>query len=313
MHLFLTVLLASYIPGVLAGEILELQLQLQRATANAHYVKMRDLLDQGANPDGAAPKVLPPIFIAVYRNDPAAISILKSAGANIEVKLMQGSAAGATPLVDAICRWDALDAALRLVELGADVREEIPGCTGLISLLAFDASRRKLLPAVEADWKENGIDVEHALSKKRKASFRLLDAMINKGMDVNHIPTGPGLRWSALAVAVEHEDVFLVEYLLQHGADPNKPSMSGTPRHVLRLVMHLDDKNVAEDMLRLLLRYGADPRLEAEPGTLLTQSCLRNPSLVPILLEAGANPSAAETYMRNRLGRELDLDRCGSY
>lgn len=302
--------LMSSSPGVSASN--DEELQLQNAILEANHNKMRTLISQGVQLIGVSGAVPPPIFIAVYKDDPIAIEMLVSAGADMEVQLTSIQVEGATPLVDAICRWGAYKAALKLVELGANVHAKMESCTDLLSLVVFYASRAGEsvgdVPAggmATNDVADRGINI----AAKKKNALPLLKALVVKGVDLDHVPIDSNTGMSALTTAISNGDKYLVEYLLRHGANPNNKERTSLKRPI-GSVLFLENQGNAEEITRLLLHYGADPRQEEEPGVLLATACLLKPSLVPLLLAAGADPGLADEYMRRHVGRSFVPEKC---
>lgn len=93
--------------------------------------------------------------------------------------------------------------------------------------------------------------------------------------------------WTALHAAVGREDVPLVRLLLKHGASLH-PSAAGLPSYQPlshAVLLRLDD------MVRELLRQGANPNVEYNGVTPLSAAAfLGQPKCVRLLLAGGANP-----------------------
>jgi len=114
--------------------------------------------------------------------------------------------------------------------------------------------------------------------------------LINSGFKVN---TKDSDGKTALHVAVEHENLEMVRFLLARGASVNAKNRSKqTP--LLMLEDNLDDEDkTSVEIIRLLISKGADVNAQTdEKETLLMMACdEENSEVVKILLEAGANPN----------------------
>ncbi len=110
-----------------------------------------------------------------------------------------------------------------------------------------------------------------------------------------------------LLCAIRHEQVEVVEYLLQCGADPNAPSIShhDTP-------LHQAARRGSATITRMLLEAGADAnaRNTSENTPLYVAAFLGHAKVAELLLQAGAEVNAAcfmgftPLYMAARLGRK---------
>ncbi|CAI7573042.1 unnamed protein product [Penicillium bialowiezense] len=87
---------------------------------------------------------------------------------------------------------------------------------------------------------------------------------------------------TALQVAVTHDNLSLVQFLLDHHADPNKFGEEVGP-----LWKAIDS---GEDMLRLLLEAGANPNVQVPTGStpLMQATISKKPKAVQLLLDYGA-------------------------
>ena len=113
---------------------------------------------------------------------------------------------------------------------------------------------------------------------------------INANFNVN---TKDESGQTALHIAVEHENVEVVRFLLEKGAKVNvKDKQKRTP--ILMIEDSLsDDHRTTVEIVRLLIAKGADFNAQTgEKETLLMMACGNgNIELVKVLLEAGANPN----------------------
>jgi hypothetical protein len=128
-----------------------------------------------------------------------------------------------------------VDAALFLIEQGADVRARTSGKGDLTGQTAL-----------------------HYACMNQKTTTELLEALVGKGADVNARDTW---GWTPLMWAANRGRIDLVGWLLEHGADVN---VRDTHRHneghtALMYTHHLD-------VIHLLLRHGADPNIRNDRG-----------------------------------------------
>jgi uncharacterized protein len=114
--------------------------------------------------------------------------------------------------------------------------------------------------------------------------------LIQKGADVQwRDPKDNGKTALVKSILLEKLDV--VKVLLENGADINYPDGSG--RYPVYFCHPHRDKAKAIEMLKFVLSKGGDRDLNREPGMLvsLCDHEMGPPELIPILVEAGANPN----------------------
>ena len=94
---------------------------------------------------------------------------------------------------------------------------------------------------------------------------------------------------TALMEAAERGDLVLVRLLLKHGAQVNRRTRI---RHLQTSALHLACASGYEDVVVTLLEAGADVNIQDEAGqTPLMDAAYGNPRLVRLLLRYGADPS----------------------
>ena len=115
--------------------------------------------------------------------------------------------------------------------------------------------------------------------------------LINAGFDVN---TKDGYNKTALHIAVEHSNLEIVRFLLDHKAKVNiKSKDKRTPLLMIdESVRDKDDKLVVE-IVRLLIAKGADVNVQDDEKetVLMMAGGEGNLEVTKILLDAGANPN----------------------
>jgi hypothetical protein len=113
------------------------------------------------------------------------------------------------------------------------------------------------------------------------------------------IPNGrlPITIGSCLVYAIYHSPLAFIRTLLEIGADPNAPADDGFPPLIAALCCARDvpgatRRTDVDDVLRLLLSFGADPNQRGinDYTALHMAVAERQPLAVQMLLDAGANP-----------------------
>jgi hypothetical protein len=125
-----------------------------------------------------------------------------------------------------------------------------------------------------------------------------LDALRAAVNDPTVIPNGrmPDTIGACLVYAIYHSPLSFIRTLLEMGADPNAPVDDGFPPLIAALSCARDvpgskRRTDVDDILRLLLRFGADPNQRGvnDCTPLHMAVAARDALAVQILLEGGAN------------------------
>jgi ankyrin repeat protein len=135
----------------------------------------------------------------------------------------------------------------------------------------------------------NASAVEDFLGALQAGEILAAKAMLNEALPVNKVQVD---GTSALHWAVYHQDVELVDWLLEHGADVSVSNDFGsTP---LAQASILANARIIE----LLLEAGADPNERGQDGQtpLMVVARTSNTQAAKILLEGGANVNAIEEW-----------------
>ncbi len=108
-----------------------------------------------------------------------------------------------------------------------------------------------------------------------------------RGAPVNGAP-GDTKHWRPLILAIDREQVGLVQLLIDHRANPNQKSRLGEPALVLAI------RTGNQKMVRRLLVAGSRPTLRSKSGytPLMEAARIGSPGIADDLLAAGANPRA---------------------
>ncbi|CAN0399520.1 unnamed protein product, partial [Scytosiphon promiscuus] len=138
----------------------------------------------------------------------------------------------------------------------------------------------------------------------RYGTISAVEAALGAGANVDGHPDQP---YAPIAMAIVGKSTDIVNHLLRHGADPDKPVTVGVllPGRVIgspilgARALHIAIKAESVEIIRLLLKGSrADPNAtDNEGNTPLMTACLRqcvSVEMVRLLLEAGADPALAD-------------------
>jgi uncharacterized protein len=223
----------------------ETALMLAARSGNAEAVKL--LLSKGAKLDAAeSRKGQNALMWAAAAGHPEVVDVLLKGGA----KASAASNGGFTPLVFAAQKGDA-KSLLSLLRAGADVNYTVPSGQSVLQIAVSGGKNQ------------------------------VADVLLEKGANVN---SADKLGTTPLHVAAQAGSVELVKELLAKGADPNArtlkiaPEAKGAAAGPFRAPpgeltpLHLAAKANHEDVMRLLVAAGADPKLKGQDGTTLLMS-----------------------------------------
>ena len=223
----------------------ETALMLAARSGNAEAVEL--LLSKGAKVDATeSRKGQNALMWAAAEGHPEVVDVLLKGGA----KASSVSMSGFTPLVFAVQKGDA-KSVLSLLTAGADVNYSVPSGQSVLEIAV------------------NG------------GKNQVADVLLAQGANVN---SADKLGTTPLHVAAQAGNVELLKKLLAKGADPNArtskaaPEAKGAAAGPFRgppgelTPLHLAAKANHEDVMRLLVAAGADPKLKAQDGTTLLMS-----------------------------------------
>ena len=235
---------------------------LMRTARTGRVDAVRRLLGYGADVDAREGwREQTALMWATVEGNTTAAQALVEAGADVHAR----SSGGFTPLLFAV-RHNRQDTVRALVLAGADVDDQLPGGLSALALATlnahYDLGVWLLEQGADSTADDQGWTALHQLVWARRP---------NLGFN-NPAPIATGLV----------SDLEFVEALVEHGADinaretkePRGADGSGTPggyRNVLNRVgatpFLLAAKAVDVELMRLLVRLGADPLLPNEDGT----------------------------------------------
>jgi hypothetical protein len=171
--------------------------------------------------DGTKTAKRSPLFAVAKKGDVKKLQVLLEKGEPIEAKGQWGH----TPLMCAVAN-DQVEAALFLISHHADVNHKTKDATNCMQLATMLGNVRILTALIEAGANideradRGATPVMWAANRGHLDALRLL---IQRGADVNALDT---LSHTALMYA-QPERLHVVEFLLEHGADPNLRTHDG--------------------------------------------------------------------------------------
>ncbi len=262
------------------------QTALMTASRNGNVAAIKMLLTHGAKVGAVEPyKGQTALMWAAGQGNAAAESMLVEFGADVHAK----SKGGYTPLLFAVLN-NRIDAAKTLLEHGANVEDQAPDGTTALNMAVVNCYYD--LASVLLDFKAN----PNAPDPRGSALHAVV--WLRK----------PGTSWEAAGLAQEPEPVprptgkvtalQIAEKLLQKGANPNvkitweempmtvglgttkNPPNINLGRHYLSFVgatpFYAAARNGDGAMMRLLVKYGADPKIPTDLGVtpLMAAACL---------------------------------------
>jgi uncharacterized protein len=260
---------------------------LWTASLNGSPAMVRRLLEAGANANAALLLGETPVMVAARSGNPEVVELLLARGANPNARAARGQDA----LMWAVAQKHA-DVVKVLLAHGADIHarsnvwsqvmavpphglpeynREIPhgGDTALMfAARVGDLESAKLLVAAGA--KVNDRDawgVSATVLAAQSGYGDLVEFLLENGADANAAAAG----FTALHEAIMRRDEKIVSALLAHGADPNARLETWTPTRRSSKDFHFGPELVGAtpfwlaarfnepDVMRLLLKHGADP------------------------------------------------------
>ena len=262
---------------------------LWTASQNANAAMVRRLLQAGANPNAALLLGETVLMAAAHSGNPDIVEQLIARGANVNAR----AARGQTALMWSVGQKHAAVVKVLLAH-GADVHarsdewsqvqavpphglpaynQSIPhgGETALMfAARVGDLTSAKLLVAAGANVNDaDAWGVSATVLAEHSGFDELVEFLLDHGADPNAAKAG----FTALHEAIMRRDEKTVTVLLAHGADPNAPLRTWTPT-----------RRSSDDF-----HFGPDHREGTDAVTVMA-SRSRGPSVMRLLLKQGADP-----------------------
>ena len=253
---------------------------LTLACANGNGAVIGKLLGAGADPNAARWDGETALMLAARSGNAEAVQLLLSKGANVDAAesrkgqnaLMWAAAAGHPEVVDVLLKGGAKAGAASNGGFTALVLAAQKGdAKSVTSLLTAGADVNYTVPTGESV-----LEIAVIGGKNQVA-----DVLLANGANVN---SADKMGATPLHLAAQAGSVELVKKLLAKGADPNArtskvaPEAKGAAAGPFRAPpgeltpLHLAAKANHEDVMRLLVAAGANPKLKAQGGTTLLMS-----------------------------------------
>jgi ankyrin repeat protein len=260
---------------------------LWTASLNGSTAMVRRLLEAGADTNAALLLGETPVMVAARAGNPDVVELLLARGANPNAR----AARGQTALMWAVAQQHH-DVVKVLLAHGADIHarsnvwrqvmavpphglpqynREIPhgGDTALMfAARVGDLESAKLLVAAGANVNDQDAwGISATVLAAHSGYGDLVEFLLVNGADVN----AAGAGFTALHEAIMRRDEKIVSVLLAHGADPNARLATWTPTRRSSKDFHFGPELVGAtpfwlasrfnepDVMRLLLKHGADP------------------------------------------------------
>lgn len=296
---------------------------LADAAEKADWARVRALMKQRADVDGAQVDGMTALHWAAYHDEPEIVTLLVGAGANPQA----ASRYGVTPLSLACTNGDAV-VVERLLAAGADPNASLPG--GETPLMT--AARTGMLAAVKAllargarvDSKDDRRGQTALMWAAAEGHAAVVQTLLDAGADL-HVSVPSGL--TPLMFAVREGRLDVARVLLEAGADVNETIPVSGPRRrgyggglppAGATPLLLAAKNAHFELAAALLDAGANPNADGPGYTVLHAiTAVRKPGigdndpapegsgnmtsleLVKLLAAHGANVNARMTRKAN--------------
>jgi uncharacterized protein len=258
------------------------------ASQNGSESMVRRLLDAGAKPNLALLLGETPLMVAARTGNPAVVELLAAKGADVNARGPRNQ----TALMWAVAQKHP-EVVKVLLAHGANVQARSASWTDveavpphgylpynkaiphgndtalMFASLAGDVASAKLLVAAGANVNDTDAWGVSATTMAAHSKFEdLVEFLLEKGAN----PSADEAGFSALHLAIMQRSTRMVSALLEHGANANAPLRTWTPTRrtskdysfnpefIGATPFWLASRFAEPDVMRLLLKYGADPK-----------------------------------------------------
>jgi ankyrin repeat protein len=262
---------------------------------NENVVKLR--LESGANVNAQDKNGKTALHVAVQRREEKIFQLLLECGANVDTQDKNGK----TALHFAVERRQEKFVQL-LLECGANVdAQDKDGKTVLNFAVEKGCSLivgHVLKHCPDVNNKSNRCALNVAVQGRGGERGQIIENLLQYGFTVNPEDV---YNCEFLRAAVEKGYLKIVEELLKYGIDVNKLYKLTRGRDYIPL--HFATKSKQEEVVKLLISYGADVNAQDETGKPPIFYAVQNDDLkiIEVLLEHGANINARDEHGRTAL------------
>ena len=287
---------------------------LWAACVNGSSAMVRRLLEAGASPNAALLRGETPVMAAARSGNADVVEQLVAKGANVNARGPRGQTAlmwavaqkhsGVVKVLlaygaDVHARSDVWSQMMAVPPHGhPDYNREIPhgGDTALMfAARVGDLASAKLLLSAGANVNDKDAwGVSATVMAAHSGYTELIEFLLEKGADPNQAEAG----FSALHIAIMRRDERMVRALLNKNANPNAPLRTWTPTRRSSQDLHfapalvgatpfwLAARFIQPDVMRLLVKHGADPRFVHRSDYLVGESSKRRTEVTTALMAA---------------------------
>jgi uncharacterized protein len=279
----------------------ETSLMVASRTGNPVVVEM--LIAKGANVNASGTRKQTALMWAVAQKHPEVVKVLLANGVDIHAR-------SAT--------WTDVEAVPPHGNLLYNKAIPHGGDTALMfAALVGDVASARLLVAAGANVNDADAWGVSATTLAAHSNFEeMVEFLLDKGANASAAEAG----FSALHVGIMHRSARTVRALLEHGADPNAPLKTWTPtrrssqdfnfppEHVGASPYWLAARIVEPELMRLLLKHGADPkfifRVEYVADGGRTEGISNSRTYVTTAVMAATGMGGGSDWVPIRTGRE---------
>ncbi len=274
----------------------DLNTAMIEAVQKGDVTTLQKLLDQGADPKALDNDKRTLLF---YAGSPEVAELLIAKGVDLKAK----DAGGADPLIT-FCGSDqknAADIVRVLLKNGADPNVRFDGETPL--MFAHDGKIVDLLADYGADLKAVDHDGYNVLFRSAQRSFSQFQALFRHGISFDAKADGPTLLLQASWV----NNVPMVQWLLDHGVDPNTAGIWATINGKPDMMLPMQAAAVSgqTEAAKLLLSHGAKA-----DDQIITALHNGNNKVVRLFWESGVRNISELCYAISQGAPVTDLQNC---
>ena len=264
--------------------VLEEQAQLNKklieASRKGDLKALKELLNQGANPNATSSKYgVTPLMLA---DTTEVTKFLLDHGADIEAKDQKDQ----TPLMHAVL--SPVEVVKALIKKGANIHaKNDQGKTAL--QIALDHNRQEIVNVLEEQAQLN----KKLIETSRKGDLKALKELLNQGANPN--AKDEEGRTPLMSAAVFSSDDDVMNNLLENGADVDAQDNEGWT------ALHYASQRGKFKIVKFLVKQGANPNATDKHGVTPLMLAYTTTEVTKFLLDHGANVNATDKGDRTAL------------